>query len=102
VAAKALEQFPEQRGRPKKGEEKVDGSSIILSRQKVAKTFKVGEKYVQQAKALREDAPDLAGQVESCSLSLAAAYFGDAATATRSVPEGQGHAACCQVRRPRQ
>jgi hypothetical protein len=72
VAARALEHIPERRGRPSAGE-KVDGPSI-LSRQSVSQVFKVGEKAVRQAKALLADAPDLAAQVGSCTLSLAAAY----------------------------
>lgn len=44
------------------------------SRTDAAKTFKVGEKSVQQAKAMLSDAPDLIEQVEACALSLAAGY----------------------------
>jgi hypothetical protein len=49
---------------PAKGTEKVAGQSTI-SRQTGAQTFKVGEKAVQQAKALLADAPDLAAQEAS-------------------------------------
>jgi hypothetical protein len=72
VAARALEQMPERRGRPEK-----DGKSshnFGLSRDLVSKTFKVSDKSVQQAKAILIEAPDLAAQVESCATSLAAAY----------------------------
>ncbi|MFO0843280.1 MAG: hypothetical protein U0797_12935 [Gemmataceae bacterium] len=70
VAARAMEQMPERRGRPGK-----DGkSSHVLSRDIVSAQFKVSDKAVQQAKALLTDAPDLANQVETCALYLAAAY----------------------------
>jgi hypothetical protein len=70
VAARALEQMPERRGRPGK-----DGkSSQVLSRDVVANQFKVSDKSVQQARALLTESPDLASQVECCALSLAAAY----------------------------
>jgi hypothetical protein len=52
---------------------KVDGPST-LSRQSVASVFKVGEKAVQQAKALLLEAPNLAEQVQACTLSLAAVW----------------------------
>ena len=59
VAAKALEQMPERRGRPGK-----DGkSSHVLSRDLVAKQFKVSDKSVQQAKSLLANAADLAERV---------------------------------------
>jgi ParB-like chromosome segregation protein Spo0J len=70
VAARALEQMPERRGRPGK-----DGkTSHVLSRDLAASTFKVSDKSVQQAKAVLAEAPDLAAQVESCAISLASAY----------------------------
>lgn len=72
VAARTLEQMPERRGGDRtKG--KVDGQST-LSRQSLARTFKVGEKAIQQAKALLTEAPDLASQVEACAVSLLDAY----------------------------
>jgi hypothetical protein len=40
----------------------------------MAVIFKVSNKSIQQAKAILDDATDLADQVESCALSLAAAY----------------------------
>ena len=44
------------------------------SREELSAVFKVSDKSIQQAKALLEEAPDLATQVESCTASLAAAY----------------------------
>jgi hypothetical protein len=70
-AAKAMEQTPERRGRPGKDAPSVQNFS---SREVVAKTFKVGVNAVQQARALFSEAPDLASQVEACTMSLAAAY----------------------------
>jgi hypothetical protein len=61
VAAKALEQMPERRGRPEKGALPVHNRS----RDDVAKTFKVGVNAVQQAKALLSDAPDLASAADT-------------------------------------
>jgi hypothetical protein len=56
VAARAMEKFPEQRGGDRsKG--KVNGP-CILSRETVAKTFKVGVNAVQQARALLAENPD--------------------------------------------
>jgi len=66
VAAKVLEQFPERRGRPKKGASSIQNNS----RQEVAREFKVGEQAVQQAKALLNEATDLTTQVESCTTPL--------------------------------
>jgi hypothetical protein len=47
VAARALGQIPERRGRPGKDERSVQVNG--LSREAVAKTFKVGVNAVQQA-----------------------------------------------------
>jgi hypothetical protein len=46
VAARAMENLPERRGRPGKDLQKVDGPSIF-SRQSLSRQFKVGEKVVQ-------------------------------------------------------
>jgi hypothetical protein len=73
VAARALERMPERRGRPKKGEENLPDSGT-LSRDMVAKKFKVNKESVQQAKALLVEAPDLAEQVEGCTLSVEVAW----------------------------
>jgi hypothetical protein len=78
VAAKALPMFEEMakarmaEGGKRKGGP--NGATPHRSRDDVAAIFKVGKNYVQQAKALHADAPDLAEQVECCALSLAAAY----------------------------
>ncbi len=73
VAARALPMFealhPE--GRPKRG---TDSATKGRSRDDASKVFKVGANAVQQAKALLANAPDLAQQVEACTVSLAAAY----------------------------
>lgn len=44
------------------------------SRDDASKIFKVGVNAVQQAKAVLQDAPDLAQQVENCTTSLVSAY----------------------------
>jgi hypothetical protein len=71
VAARAMEQMPERRGRPGKN---CTDRAELWSREMVAKMFKVGVNAVQQAKALLAEAADLTAQVESCTSSLAAAY----------------------------
>ena len=74
VAAKAMD----AQGTTWGGDRKSSGGSHHLNGQKsrdvVAKIFKVGPQSIQQAKALHDEAPDLIAQVESCTLSLAAAY----------------------------
>ena len=72
VAAKAMRAMPERRGRPGKGGK----SSHVFgeTRGVVAKTFKVSDKYVQYARAVLDEASDLAERVEVATLPLAAAY----------------------------
>jgi ParB-like chromosome segregation protein Spo0J len=72
VAARTMKAMPERRGGDCR-KSKVDGSST-LSRQSVAQVFKVGEKAVQQAKAVLERAGDLAGQVGAGEMRLDVAY----------------------------
>jgi hypothetical protein len=74
VAARAMEQMPERRGGDRKSDQKGNSSPVGRSVGIVALQFKVSDKSIQQAKALLKEAPDLAAQVESCSLSIAAAY----------------------------
>jgi glutathione S-transferase len=44
------------------------------ARDQVARLFRVGDNQVPRAKAILTDAPNLADQVLSCTLSIAAAY----------------------------
>ena len=74
VAARAMETMPDRRGGDRKSDQKGKTSPSGRARDVVANEFKVSDKAVQQAKALLSDAPDLVQQVESCTLSLAAAY----------------------------
>jgi hypothetical protein len=59
-----------------RGRAKPSGSTSqrVSSRESAGIIFKVSDKSVQQAKAVLAEAPDLASQVETCALSLAAAY----------------------------
>jgi molecular chaperone GrpE (heat shock protein) len=77
TAAKALPMFEAAaKQRMSAGGKKKGGadSPTHRARTDAAAVFKVGEKAVQQAKALLADAPDLARQVTDCALSVAAAY----------------------------
>lgn len=75
AAAKALPQYEAIHKHGGDRRKQVGKSSPLgRSRDDAAKTFKVSDKSVQQAKALLAEAPDLAEQVESCTLSLADAY----------------------------
>src|SRR5262249_39502089 len=68
-------------------------------RKSAAKTFKVGENAVQQAKALLTEAPDLVAQVEACTTSLAAAY--EQLQGARDAFSVPGPACRCGARRRR-
>jgi hypothetical protein len=63
-------------GRGKKADDKPSARSVqrVSSRESAGVIFKVGVNAIQQTKALLAEAPDLASQVEACTLSLAAAY----------------------------
>jgi hypothetical protein len=78
VAAKSLPMFEEMaKARMAEGGKRKGGTNNATphrARDDAARVFKVGSNAVQQAKALRADAPDLAEQVECRALSLAAAY----------------------------
>jgi hypothetical protein len=60
-------------GGKRKGVEKSFPPPKHRARDDAAKVFKVNDKWIQQAKALLAEAPDLAGQVEACTTSLASA-----------------------------
>jgi hypothetical protein len=73
VAVKAEEILPDRKGR-KLGDDNKDGKNSRLygmNRELLAKMFKVNDKYIQQAKALFIDAPDL---VENSITSIPEAY----------------------------
>jgi hypothetical protein len=74
VAARVLEEMPERRGGDQRKQNGKTSHLAPLSREVVAGKFKVSDKFVQQARALLSDAPDLAEQVENNTLSLASAY----------------------------
>lgn len=59
-------------GRPKKGEKPVQSEPVSLDA--LAKKYKTARASISQARDLITEAPDLAAQVEGCTLSLAAAY----------------------------
>jgi hypothetical protein len=77
VAARALPLFEaaglarKSEGGKNKGKTGGNSATPHRSRDDAAKVFKVGPDSVQQAKALLAEAPDLAVQVEGCTLSLA-------------------------------
>ena len=68
-----MEHMPERRGGDRTKQTGKTSQFAPWSREVVAKTFKVSDKSVQQAKAILSEAPDLAEQVSICLLPLAAA-----------------------------
>lgn len=72
VAAKALPHY-EAQAKERQGKRNIRDGQSLKSAAAAGRAFKVGEKAVQQAKALLADAPDLAVQVDA-GLSLAAGY----------------------------
>jgi hypothetical protein len=74
VAAKAMERYPQRWGGDRRSDQAGKSSPLGRKREEAAKEFKVSDKSVEQAKALLAEAPDLAQQVETQSLTLAGAY----------------------------
>jgi len=75
LAARALGQMPERRGGDRTKQREQSASTTRFdgkARDNIAGVFKVSDKSVQQAKALISEAPDLAAQAQTCTLSLAA------------------------------
>jgi hypothetical protein len=68
-----LIQAPERRGRPEKGARSghINGHK---SRDDIAALFKVGKNLIQQARALVEEAPDRAAQVDDDKVSMKEAW----------------------------
>lgn len=73
VAARAIPMYEEE-AKQRQGRRDIRDGQSLKSATAAARVFKVSDKSVQQAKAVLAEAPDLAAQVEACTLSLAAAY----------------------------
>src|SRR5262249_36864544 len=71
IAARVLQKYPDRRG----GNQSSKNATLVgRSIEKVATIFNVSQGYIQQARALLNEASDLAEQVESSALSLPSAY----------------------------